>query len=155
MPPIPEEQPLTSNEFLSGFQAAYTAAYLAGWEQATTWGRAARSRCNKATGPTAEGHVLTARKRMSQTIAMMATIRSRRRGSTSHWAFFFKQWLEQYNMDNPVNLNEYPRVEFWTDTKWEPYKEDIQQVIRSHLTKYGQDLREKLEITIDLDEGNK
>ena len=45
-------------------------------------------------------------------------------------------------------------MEFWTDTKWEPYKEDIQQVIRSHLTKYGQDLREKLEITIDLDEGN-
>ena len=58
-------------------------------------------------------------------------------------------------MDNPVNLNEHHRVEFWTDTKWEPYKEDIQQVIRSHLTKHGQDLREKLEITIDLDEGNK
>ena len=57
-------------------------------------------------------------------------------------------------MDNPVNLNEYPRVEFWTDTKWEPYKEDIQQVIRRHLTTYGEDLREVLEITIDLDEGN-
>jgi hypothetical protein len=57
-------------------------------------------------------------------------------------------------MDNPVNLSEYPRVEFWTDTKWEPYKEDIQQVIRRHLTKYGQDLREILDITIDLDEGN-
>jgi hypothetical protein len=28
------------------------------------------------------------------------------RGRASHWAFFFKQWLEQYNMDNPVNLNE-------------------------------------------------
>ena len=58
-------------------------------------------------------------------------------------------------MDNPANLNEYPRVEFWIDTKREPYKEDIQQAIRSHLTKYGQDLREKLAITIDLDEGNK
>ena len=67
----------------------------------------------------------------------------------------FTQWAEQYNMDNPVNLNECPRVELWTDTKWEPYKEDIQQVIRRHLTEYGQDLREKLEITIDLDEGNK
>ena len=57
-------------------------------------------------------------------------------------------------MDNPVNLNEYPRVEFWIDTKWEPYKEGIQQVIRRHLTTYGKDLREILEITTDLDEGN-
>ena len=44
-----------------------------GGSKATTWGRATRSICNKATGPTAEGHVLTGRKRMSQTIAMMAT----------------------------------------------------------------------------------
>ena len=39
----------------------------------------------------------------------------------------FTQWTEQYNMDNPVNLKESPRVELWTDTKWEPYKEGIQQ----------------------------
>ena len=43
-------------------------------------------------------------------------------------------------MDNPVNLNEYPRVELWTDTKWEPYKEDIQQVIRRHLTTDSKDV---------------
>ena len=30
-------------------------------------------------------------------------------------------------MDNPVNFKEFPRVEFWTDTKWEPYKAGIQQ----------------------------
>ena len=58
-------------------------------------------------------------------------------------------------MDNPVNLNECPRVECWTDTKWEPYKEDIQQTIRRHLTTDREDFREVLEITIDLDEGNK
>ena len=38
-PPIPEEQPLTSNEFLSGFQAGYNAAYLAGWEQGYHMGK--------------------------------------------------------------------------------------------------------------------
>ena len=65
---------------------------------------------------------------MSHTIDMMATIG--KRGSTSH---------EQYNMDNPVNLNECPRVEFWTDTKWEPYNEDIQQTIRRHLATYRED----------------
>ena len=32
-PPIPEEQPLTPNEFLCGFKAGYDAAYLTGWEQ--------------------------------------------------------------------------------------------------------------------------
>ena len=57
-------------------------------------------------------------------------------------------------MDNPVNLNEYPRVEIRTDTKWEPYKEDIQQTIRRYLTTDRKDFREVLEITTDLDEGN-
>ena len=57
-------------------------------------------------------------------------------------------------MDNPVNLKEFPRVEFWADTKWEPYKEDIQQEIRGHLTTYGGDLAECLEFNIDLDEGD-
>ena len=57
-------------------------------------------------------------------------------------------------MENPVNLKELPRVEFWADTKWEPYKEGIQQFIRRHLTTYGMDLGECLELTIDLDEGN-
>ena len=55
-------------------------------------------------------------------------------------------------MDNPVNLKEYPRVEFSADTKWGPYKEGIQQDIRRHLTTYGTDLGECIELTIDLDE---
>ena len=42
-------------------------------------------------------------------------------------------------MDNPMNLKEFPRVEFWADTKWEPYKEGIQQEIRRHLTTDGKD----------------
>ena len=57
-------------------------------------------------------------------------------------------------MDNPVNLKEFPRVEFWADTKWEPYKEGIQQYIRRHLTTDGKDLAEWIEFTIDLDEGD-
>ena len=57
-------------------------------------------------------------------------------------------------MDNPMNLKEFPRVEFWIDTKWEPYKEGIQQDIRRHLTTYGKDLAEWIEFTIDLDEGD-
>ena len=85
------------------------------------------------------GHVLIARTRMSQTIAMMATSRKKRKHKPL--GFVFKQWLEQYNMDNPVNLNECPRVEFWTDTKWEPYKEGIQQTIRRHLTTDRADFR--------------
>ena len=39
VPPIPEEQPLTTNELLSGFQAGYNAAYLAGWEQGYHMGK--------------------------------------------------------------------------------------------------------------------
>ena len=39
MPPIPEEQPLTSNELLSGFKAGYDAAYLTGWEQGYNMGK--------------------------------------------------------------------------------------------------------------------
>ena len=38
------------------------------------------------------------------------------------------------------------------DTKWEPYKEGIQD-IRRHLTTDGKDLAEWIEFTIDLDEG--
>ena len=43
-------------------------------------------------------------------------------------------------MDNPMNLKEFPRVEFWVDTKWELYKEGIQQYIRRRLTTDGKDL---------------
>ena len=45
-------------------------------------------------------------------------------------------------MDNLVTLKEFPRVKFWADTKWEPYKEGIQQEIRRHLTTDGNDLAE-------------
>ena len=45
-------------------------------------------------------------------------------------------------------------MEFWVDTKWEPYKEGIQQDIRRQLTTDGKDLAEWDEFTIDLDEGD-
>ena len=45
-------------------------------------------------------------------------------------------------------------MEFWVDTKWEPYKEGIQQDIHRHLTTEGKDLAEWIEFTIDLDEGD-
>ena len=83
---------------------------------------------------------------MSTEIAMTA----RRRSRTTHKnnkprGIFTQSWAERYNMDNPMNLKECPRVEFWADTKWEPYKEGIQQDIRRHLTTYGKDVSEWLE----------
>ena len=45
-------------------------------------------------------------------------------------------------------------MEYWVDTKWEPYKEDIQHQIRKHFDKHAQDLQCGLEINIDLDYGN-
>ena len=57
-------------------------------------------------------------------------------------------------MDNPVNLKEYPHVEFWADTTWEPYKEGIQQEIRRQLTTDGKDFAELIETTIELDCGD-
>ena len=62
---------------------------------------------------------------MSTEIAMMATRRSRNILKKKPLGIF-KQWAERYNMDNPVNLKENPRVEFWADAR-EPYKEGIQQ----------------------------
>ena len=57
-------------------------------------------------------------------------------------------------MDHLVNLKEFPRVEFWDDNKWEPFKEGTQQEIRRHLTTDGKDHAEWIEFTIDLDEGD-
>ena len=45
-------------------------------------------------------------------------------------------------------------MEFWADTKWEPYKEGIQQEIRRQLTTNGKDLADLIETTIDLDYGD-
>ena len=45
----------------------------------------------------------------------------------------FKQWADQYHKHNLVNLNVFPQVEYWTDTKWEAYKQDIQQEISDHM----------------------
>ncbi len=67
---------------------------------------------------------------------------------------FTQSWAERYNMDNPMNLKEFPHVEFWVDTKWEPYKEGIQKYIRRHLTTDGKDLAELIEFTIDLGKGD-
>ena len=65
---------------------------------------------------------------MSTEIAMMATRRSRKNNNNNKPRGIFTQsWAERYNMDNLVNLNEFPSVELWADTKWEPYKEGIQQ----------------------------
>jgi hypothetical protein len=114
--------------------------------KATTRGRSTRSRCKRRRRtweirPTAEGQVLTGGKRMSTEIAMMATRRSRKNNNNNKPRGIFTQsWAERYNMDNPMNLKEFPRVEFWADTKWELYKEGIQQYIRRHLTTDGKDL---------------
>ena len=78
---------------------------------------------------------------MSTEIAMMATRRSRNhKKENKPRGIFTQSWAERYNMDRPMNLKEFPRVEFWVDTKWEPYKEGIQQYIRRHLATDGKDL---------------
>ena len=78
---------------------------------------------------------------MSTEIAMMATRRSRnKKNEHKPRGIFTQSWAERYNMDNPMDLKEFPRVEFWADTKWELYKEGIQQYIRRHLTTDGKDL---------------
>ena len=64
---------------------------------------------------------------MSTEIAMMATRRSRNKKKKKPRGIFTQSWAERYNMDNLVNFKEFPRVVFWADTKWEPYKEGIQQ----------------------------
>ena len=37
----------------------------------------------------------------------------------------FTQWLNEYHKKHPVNLQEFPRAEYWTDTHWEPYMETV------------------------------
>ena len=69
-------------------------------------------------------------------------------------AGFFTQWLNAYHKKHPVNLLEFPRVEYWADTKWEPYKEDIQHHIRTNFNQDAQELTSCLELEIDLDQGN-
>ena len=92
---------------------------------------------------------------MSTEIAMMAARRSsKEKKKNKPRGIFTQSWAERSNMDNPMNLKEVPRVEFWADTKWEPYKEGIQQYIRRHLTTDGKDLAEWIEFRIDLDESD-
>ena len=69
---------------------------------------------------------------------MVAKRRSRRKNKSGG---AFRQWFEQYHKNNPVNLKEFPRVEYWADTKWEPYKEDIQHEIRKHFDKDAHDVQ--------------
>jgi DNA-binding transcriptional regulator/RsmH inhibitor MraZ len=39
-----------------------------------------------------------------------------------------------------VDLEKFPRVEFWNDTQWEAYKEDVQSEIRREMNNDGKDL---------------
>ena len=45
-------------------------------------------------------------------------------------------------------------MEYWTDTKWEAYKDDVQQEIHGHMDKDRADLEVCLELELDLDNGN-
>ena len=53
-----------------------------------------------------------------------------------------------------MDLEKFPRVEFWNDTQWEPYKEDVQFQIRREMDRYGADLEHCLGYKLDLDDGN-
>ena len=90
---------------------------------------------------------------MSTEIAMMATRRIRKKKKKPR-GIFTHSWAQRYNMDHLVKLKEYPRVECWADTKWEPYEGGIQQEIRRHLTTDGKDLADWIESTTDLDYGD-
>ena len=52
-----------------------------------------------------------------------------------------------------MDLDKFPRVEFWNDTEWEAYKEDIQNQIRRKLNRRD-DFEVFLECKLDLDDGN-
>ena len=66
---------------------------------------------------------------MSTELATVATRRSRTNNNNNNkpQGVVTQSWAERYNMEIYVNPKEFPRVEFWADTKWEPYKEGIQQ----------------------------
>ena len=64
------------------------------------------------------------------------------------------EWPKQYHKDNPVNLERFPRVEFWNDTQWEAYKEDVQSEIRREMNNDGKDLEKRLERKLNLDYGS-
>ena len=44
-------------------------------------------------------------------------------------------------------------AEFWNDTQWEAYKEDVQSEIRREMSNDGKDLEKRLERKLDLDYG--
>ena len=52
-----------------------------------------------------------------------------------------------------MNLDKFPRVEFWNDTQREPYKEDVQFQIRREMGRHGVDLERCPECKLDLDDG--
>jgi hypothetical protein len=65
-----------------------------------------------------------------------------------------KQWADEYHQHNPVDLKKFPRVEYWNDIDWEPYKEDIQEAVHAQIASDGADLKASIEWEIDLDDGN-
>ena len=52
-----------------------------------------------------------------------------------------------------MDLEKSPRVEFWNDTQWEAYREDVQNQIRRKLNRRDDDLEDCLERKLDLDDG--
>ena len=52
-----------------------------------------------------------------------------------------------------MDLEKFPRVEFWNDTQWEAYKEDVQNQIRRKLNRRDDDLEDLFECKLDLDDG--
>jgi hypothetical protein len=62
-----------------------------------------------------------------------------------------KEWAKQYHKGNPVNLEKFPRVEFWNDTQMEAYKEGVKIEIRREMHNDGTGLEKRLERKLELD----
>jgi hypothetical protein len=103
LPPTPDEQSLTSNEFLSGFQAGYNAAYLAGWEQGYHMGKSHTLQMQP--DKQCQGYQTNRRGACPDCSEEDEPDNKQLKKRKNKPLGFFNQWLEQYNMDSPVNLN--------------------------------------------------
>ena len=101
-------------DYSGGYQDGFASGWQAGWDEANKKLAGTAAAAADAGAPAADDDATPAKSKKKK-------------------PGYVKQWYKDWYADGCADLDKYPRFEFWDDQVWQPYKEDVQELLRASL----------------------